>query len=328
MLYSFIGSEKNAGKTTALNFVFERLLQQSDKPVVLTSIGINGEKTDRFRGSDKPLVKLFPGGYAITAADHLQNKVGLFDLVHSFSRPQFVKDYLLVKVKNSFECVIEGPDTGESVLAVKSWMQGHLGDSSVLVDGSIDRKFLADPKISDGFFLSLLLGEKKEQIKSVRTLINCLKLPAVNDESRDWIHALSSQQLKSAVFDLEGRILFQGEKPAFLDEDLLRHLVESDGHRVFYLKGALTDKVLATLAGKEKIKVVLDNFTLFQASAFDTVMSRAMDGTLTLLNEPNIKAIFVREKGCDEFLDMPEGVPVVNLFREDMDAIAIEDWFS
>ena len=55
---AFIGSDKNAGKTTVFNFVYQKM-HAADTMVCLTSIGINGEPVDTYEAQDHRLQRQF-----------------------------------------------------------------------------------------------------------------------------------------------------------------------------------------------------------------------------------------------------------------------------
>ena len=77
--YCFIGSDKNAGKTTALNFIYDSLCRKDcPPPLCLTGIGINGERVDNFDGSAKPEVRLRVGSHFLTHARHLEDHNGQY----------------------------------------------------------------------------------------------------------------------------------------------------------------------------------------------------------------------------------------------------------
>ena len=60
------GIEKNAGKTTVLNY----LLQNSRKKVeAITSIGYDGEEIDQVTATDKPRIYVSRGTLVATARD-------------------------------------------------------------------------------------------------------------------------------------------------------------------------------------------------------------------------------------------------------------------
>ena len=51
---SFVGMDKNAGKTETLNYVLSRLHSFNNKSVAVTSIGIDGETIDQVTKTSNP----------------------------------------------------------------------------------------------------------------------------------------------------------------------------------------------------------------------------------------------------------------------------------
>jgi len=114
--WSFIGSDKNAGKTTALNFVHRRLHEQRKGPLCLTSIGINGEPVDNYENRPKPQFPVYRDEYFISATEHLAKLPEQFEILRRFAPPAFSKSYLLSRSRNDFELVVEGPNDKRQLL--------------------------------------------------------------------------------------------------------------------------------------------------------------------------------------------------------------------
>ena len=64
---SITGMAKNTGKTVTLNYLLE-LLRERGKKVAVTSIGIDGEKTDQVTQTEKPEIELYEGTVFVTSA--------------------------------------------------------------------------------------------------------------------------------------------------------------------------------------------------------------------------------------------------------------------
>lgn len=70
---SIIGTEKNTGKTECLNFVLQKL-QNFNKTIAVTSIGVDGENVDIVTRTHKPEIELFPDNIFITSETHFRQK--------------------------------------------------------------------------------------------------------------------------------------------------------------------------------------------------------------------------------------------------------------
>ena len=80
---SFVGMEKNAGKTEALNYVIKRL-NDYNKTIAVTSIGIDGERLDQVTETSKPRVFLYPNSLFITS-EKLYPKKEIVSVVEDIS---------------------------------------------------------------------------------------------------------------------------------------------------------------------------------------------------------------------------------------------------
>ena len=68
-----VGMEKNCGKTECLNYILRRL--PSDGPgVCVTSIGLDGERTDQVTGTAKPEIILRSGMFFATSETHYRSR--------------------------------------------------------------------------------------------------------------------------------------------------------------------------------------------------------------------------------------------------------------
>ena len=64
---SFVGMEKNAGKTQTLNYVLSRLRTFSNLKLAISSIGVDGETLDIVTSTSKPEIEIYPNTTFITS---------------------------------------------------------------------------------------------------------------------------------------------------------------------------------------------------------------------------------------------------------------------
>lgn len=321
--YCFIGSDKNGGKTTAFNYVYDRMHRGGQEPrVCVTGIGINGETSDSYDGSSKPTIRLRPGSYFLTHARHLSEFTGKYWTHAVLGRPHFHEQYVLGRCTAGFNIILEGPNSGHELLAAKEIATGLLAQGDLLIDGSLDRQFLADPAISDMFYFSILFSRRDQQRQRAELLLRALQLPPGPAEAGAVVGRLKTAATRSLLFAPDGEIFYHGEEMPFADSGLLR-ACESLGTASawLYLDGALTRSLADFLAPLAGIALLLDNFTLYQAGLSQSMRpgtSRALP-VVTVLNPVRLKAIFVKEEaGFDRGL-LPVDVPVINLFRQGAD---------
>jgi len=322
---SFIGSDKNAGKTTVLNFVFRKLSEDPGRavPVCLTSIGINGEEVDTYEGHPKPSIRLYKGSYFVTACEHLKELTGRYEICFSFN--DFNKLYILGKCLSDFQVVLEGPNNRQELLRLKKVVGTLLPDSRLLIDGSIDRQFLAHPDISDGFYFALLISDRKEQLQKAHDLLFSLTLPVCPENHRLFLTTTGIEDRKSILYDRENKILYHGSEMPSLDDNLKDACMKcKDSKTSLYLNGAFSKSLFSFFAPFKKLTIILDNFTLYQNISVGENLGPRFSPEIFLLHPVRVNTIFLREDaGETAFPGLPQDIPIINLFRENPHEIRI-----
>ena len=313
---AFIGSDKNAGKTTCLNFVCSRL--RIDHTLCLTSIGLNGELVDTYEGHQKPQIKLLPGDFFITASEHIKNLMGRIRIQHLFSWPNFKKNFVLAQVLTPLYPILEGPNSKAELLQLKQTLQLHDKIDFLMIDGSIDRQVIAHPDLCDSFYFALLLTERSEQMRKAINLVTPLNFPTCNQQAAQLIKKFSPA--KSLLFSAS-KLLYRSDLIPFEDTLLKHHVDQFYQQKLFlYLNGALSHSLANFLAPFQNLTVILDNFTLYQNICLS--FARTFSPQLELFHPLNLEKIFLRQQTKTHFLPHIK-TPIHNLYREDPDEIRI-----
>jgi len=320
--FGFLGSDKNAGKTTALGFISSRLRKQG-KQIILTSVGINGEAYDTYEGDPKPEVFVEKGDLFITNALHLRGQIGKFQLLERYQPPMFSKTYCLCRGIIPQNWVIEGPNDRASLLLLKKNLSKYkIMDGALLLDGSIDRQFMGHPKLCDGFYFSLLVTDRDQQRTKAAQLMEPITLPSANLQIKNTILKYQDSSTRSLLIKPDGKLIYHGSQPPFMDSDLKAQCLSlKDQHGILYLSGALTEKFSDFLSPFANLLVILDNFTLYQRVNVEERKRKFRPG-IALLHPLKILGIFLKEVS-DKPIPLPKGIPTHNLFREDHDDIGI-----
>lgn len=322
--FSFIGSDKNAGKTTSFNFVINQLVtkdkEQGSSPLLLTSIGLNGETSDNYEGHGKPTIAIPEGHYFLTSGEHLSSLSGNYQTIRLFAPPLYKKTFVLGRAITSFELILEGPNEKSELVLFKKEVEKFLPTLTILIDGSIDRQCIASPEISDAFYFALLLSNRPEQLKKAKDLLEPLFFESLNSLDLERIKASLTSSVKSLLIEKNsGAILHASAQIPFLDDDL-KYALEESGHKncLLYLGGALTPSLYALLSPYKNLTVVLDNFTLYHnitvKSSFDR---RVFFPRLSLLTPIKVQNIFIKDEGGDLGLDLSR-LPIRNIFRQEL----------
>ncbi len=290
----------------------------------MTSIGINGEHADAYDGKPKPAIRIREGGLFVTGCAHLKQHTGEYDIIGVFRGRD--KPFIIGKCRRSVEMVIEGPNTGDEMRRLKTMLADLAGDCRLLIDGSIDRRFIARPEISDGFYFALLITRRKTHIQKAARLLAPLRFPSASKAEIELIGKYVDGSDKSVLIDREGEAIRRSRAVPALDSDLetacLKH--RSDA-RLLYLNGALTQKLSRFLSPFRNLTVVLDNFTLHRPAASVDAPMTGFTPAVKLLTPVSVRAVFIKVEDRADLRTaaVPENIPVYNLFRECPDEIGI-----
>ncbi len=316
--YSFIGSDKNAGKTTALNYIYRELQQnRQSRSICLSSIGINGEDVDTYEGVKKPHIDLFPDSCFITNCVHLAHQTGKYETLLNLGRPLFTKNYIFGRSLLEMQLVLEGPNSGNEVRNVKRRIAPFLSDDGIfLIDGSIDRQFLAKPEISDGFYFSVLFTERPQQFQKSCDFLRMLSLAPCSKQVHRIIAKNLETKTKSLLLTESYRPVYQGEAIISRDRKLRKQCEAISRTKCFlYLKGALTRSLYEFLAPFSELQVILDNFTLYLNIPTSHHQGIEFKPKIVLFHPVPVKTIFIKQETDFDLSLLPPEVLARNLFR-------------
>ena len=175
---SIIGMAKNAGKTTALNFLIEEAMDEG-LCLGVTSTGRDGETEDLVTGTEKPRVYL-DNGMLVTVPAQLYDlaDAGL-EILKRTPYSTAIGELLICKVQDAGYVQIAGPVMSAETKKLTKDMT-ELGCDMILVDGAIDRKSVANPDISDAVILSTgaVLSRKMDKVvEETAHVVNLYNLP-------------------------------------------------------------------------------------------------------------------------------------------------------
>lgn len=317
--YSFIGSDKNAGKTTAFNYIYRQLYQHRQaKPLCLSSIGINGEDVDNWEGVKKPHINLLPGSCFITHAAHLSCHTGKYETLLTLGKPFFSKNYIFGRSLLEMQIILEGPNRGKEISDAKHLIEPLLGEDAVLlIDGSINRQFLAKPEISDGFYFSLLFTKQSQQFDKSCDFLRMISLAPCRKKIHKAITENLTADTKSLVLTDSGQVLYRGHTIVSQDREL-KNMCETIYHApsVLYLKGALTGSLYKFLTPFNMLQLVLDNFTLFLNISAPKRQRPDFKPEIFLYHPVPVKNIFIKQETHFDPILLPPGLRAKNIFRE------------
>lgn len=243
---SIVGMAKNAGKTTALNYLIEEAM---DEGILLgiTSTGRDGESTDLVTGTDKPKVFLDTGTIVSVPVKLYEMADAGLEILRMTRYPTALGEILLCRVAESGYVQIAGPvSTKDHRKMCREMLE--LGAEIILIDGAIDRKSIAAPEASDAIILAtgaVLSRNLKKVVEETAYMVGLYRLPVLNDSR--------IRNLIQSKRDAEKIMLIKGSDAEILDLKtglsagrFLDDAIDEDTEYV-YLPGAMTKSVIADI---------------------------------------------------------------------------------
>lgn len=288
---SITGMAKNTGKTVTLNYLLEQLRLRG-KAVAVTSIGIDGEKTDQVTQTEKPEIELYEGTLFVTSEYHYRQRQLVSEIVDLSEDSTSLGRLVTARVLQSGKVILSGPATTGGVRKVLDRMAEY-GVDLTIVDGALSRKSHAAPTITDGLVLSTgaaIAPDLNTVVKKTAELYELMELPEYETFKTDEL-----LQLESGIFALEDDNPVSLNIPSSLLSDKYKSALFAHGNQLF-ISGILTDNMLNFLRMQSEIKgsaVVVKDFTKVFVTPMNLRLFLSKGGRLFVLKRPNLLAVTV-----------------------------------
>jgi len=292
---SIVGMAKNAGKTTAMNFLIEEAM---DDGVFLgiTSIGRDGESTDLVTGTEKPKIYLDQDTIVTVPTQLYELADAGLEILKKTKYSTPIGDLLICRVADSGYVQIAGPPAAMDTKRVCEEMFGY-GCELILIDGAIDRKSIASPETSDAIILStgaVLSRSMKKVVDETAHIVNLYSIPEMEECSTRTIIEENNFDDKIMLVSNQGHVkkldLTTGLGAARYIDDAI-----DDDTEYVYIPGAFTNSVIADINPKKlkRVKFVLKNPTKIFLSPMDWGQWRKKGFKVSVLKNIEIAAITV-----------------------------------
>ena len=288
---SITGMAKNTGKTVALNYLLEQL-QLHGKRVAVTSIGIDGEKTDQVTQTEKPEIELCEGTIFVTSEYHYRQRLLLSEILDLSDDSTSLGRLVTARVLQAGKVILSGPATTGGVRKVLSQMERY-GVDMTIVDGALSRKSHASPAITDGLILSTgaaIAPDLNTIVKKTSELHDLMQLPEYETEFAEEL-----MQIDNDIFALMDDGYQSLNIPSSLLSEKYKTELFSHGNKLF-ISGILTDMMLNFLRMQPEVKnsvVVVKDFTKIFVTPMNLKLFLSKGGTLRVLKRPNLLAVTV-----------------------------------
>jgi len=259
-----IGLVKNAGKTTVVN----ALLANCRHLFGLTSLGLDGERTDHLTGLAKPSIAPPAGTLIATTRGSLERSHYAMEILEELPFHTPLGRVVIGRAGSEGKIEVSGPTTLAELRVTIEALQAH-GADQVLVDGAINRIGSASPRVSDGVVMATggMVGDTLDDVvgTTVATL-DMLMLPEVSVATRALVTPFLARNARAVAFAADG---------AFTELDLgtvvgegvtVAREVERLATRTLYVGGALTqefvDDFTRVLPPRHQLRVVVRDATV------------------------------------------------------------------
>lgn len=247
---SIVGMSKNAGKTTALNYLIE---EADDEGIILgiTSTGRDGETKDLVTGTEKPRVYLYEDTIVSVPRMLFNDAEAGLEIVWKSNYRTPMGELLLCKVHESGYVQIAGPVATADTKRLCDRMFEHDCDL-VMIDGAIDRKSIASPETSDAIILAtgaVLSRTMSKVVEETSHIVNLYSLPELEEgKARKIIE--DNCHLDKIMLIRGGELVVLDLKTGlgaskYIDDEI------TDNTEYVYVPGAFTNSVVADINPKK-----------------------------------------------------------------------------
>ena len=288
---SLTGMAKNTGKTVTLNYLLDRLQERGTR-VAVTSIGIDGEKTDQVTQTEKPEIELYEGTLFVTSEYHYRQRQLLSEIVDLSDDSTSLGRLVTARVLHRGKVILSGPATTGGVRKVLDRM-GDYGVDLTIVDGALSRKSHAAPTITDGLILSTgaaIAPDLNTIVKKTSELHDLMRLPEYETPLSDEL-----LQVENGIFALTDEGCVSLNIPSSLLSEKYKTELFSHGN-VLFISGILTDMMLNFLRMQPEVKnstIVVKDFTKVFVTPMNLRLFTSKGGQLRVLKRPNLIAVTV-----------------------------------
>ena len=267
---SIVGMAKNAGKTTALNYLLEEAYDEGLR-LGVTSTGRDGETTDLVFETDKPKVYLFEDTVVTIPEQLFSLAETSLEILKRTNCRTALGQVLLCRVARSGYVQIAGPGSIMEHKKLCGQMFSY-GLDMILIDGAIDRKSIADPATSDAIILStgaVISRRINVVVEETVHVVSVYRSPLVEDAKlREILEREDREDFRILTIDKDYNVTQVPVKTALGAGPIVSDAITEDTRWV-YIPGAITEGILDKIAPKKlkQVTIVLPNPTKVFVSA-------------------------------------------------------------
>lgn len=292
---SIVGMSKNAGKTTALNYLIEEAMDEGLK-LGITSTGRDGESQDLVTGTEKPRVYLDVDTLvAVPEFLYELSDAGL-EVIKRTPYSTAIGTLLICRVRDAGYVQVAGPVINSEQKMLCDDMLNE-GCELVIIDGAIDRKTIASPDTSDAIILATGAVISRRMEKMVEETAHVVGLYS----TKELEDGLYRQVIEESYFDDKVMIVNENGEVEKLDLATglgsARYIDEaiSEETKYVYIPGAFTNSVIDEISTKKlkQVEFILKDPTKIFINTMDWGKLKKRGFTLSVLKQIKIALITV-----------------------------------
>lgn len=285
---SFVGMEKNAGKTQTLNYVLSRLRTFS-KTIALTSIGVDGETTDIVTLTSKPEIEIYPNTTFITSQALYPQREIVSAIEEVSTQTTALGRLIKAKAITQGKILLAGPS--DTVNLKKLIEKLEKNTDLILIDGALSRKTFGSPSITQAMILSTgasLSASLNVVVKKTKFIYQMTQLPQYQSTLAEQL-----QQIENGIYAITDEEIIDLQIPSLMMIDKYKDKIFDSGTRLF-VAGALNDKFVQFLKIQKNIQdieIIIKDFTKVFSNEDNTLQYLSKGGQIKVLDKANLIAI-------------------------------------
>lgn len=288
---SIVGMAKNTGKTVCLNYVLDQL-RTTDKVIAVTSIGLDGEKTDQVTQTEKPEVTLAVGTYFVTTEYHYRQRQLLSEICQLSEDTTSLGRLVTARVLQEGKAILAGPSSTGRIRTLIGELR-EMGVDLTIVDGALSRKSPASPAVTDGLILTTgaaIAPDLNSIVSKTKFVYQLTQLSEYEVDNRDEL-----MQYESGIYALEEGGAHRLPIASSLLFTKCKDILFSHGNTLF-ISGIVTDNMLDYLRMQPNVKdiqLIVKDFTKIFVTPFVLQGFLQKGGRLRVLKRPNLLAMCI-----------------------------------
>lgn len=285
---SFVGMEKNAGKTQTLNYVLSRLRTFS-KTIALTSIGVDGETLDIVTNTSKPEIEIYPNTTFITSQALYPQREIVSAIEEVSNQTTALGRLIQARAITQGKILLAGPSDTISLKKLIEKLEKSI--DLILIDGALSRKTFGSPSITQAMILSTgasLSASLNVVVKKTKFIYQMTQLPQYEGKFAEQL-----QQIENGIYAITDEGIKDLQIPSLMMIDKYKDKIFACGTRLF-VAGALNDKFIQFLKiqkNPQEIEIIIKDFTKIFSNEDNTLQYLSKGGKIKVLDKANLIAI-------------------------------------